>query len=130
MCALHAVLDLPDPEPVDWTTDPATWRRFEGSYRILNATASVTPAEVVLDGTSLTITFPDTPSPGNPTQPYSTTATQVLPATFVIDTDGNGSKESDITFIENLGAPDRPMWMRNRGFVGWRFARQDEVSSP
>jgi hypothetical protein len=45
---------------------------------------------------------------------------QVYRDTFLFDSDGDGSVETDITFCERGGKPGFTMWMRNRRAVGER----------
>ena len=116
-CIVDEVLE-PDPvEPEDLTTDPSTWGRYVGEYVLTETDGTSAPAQVYLDGSRLMASAED---PAQPGVFVTTELEQLYLDTFVFDSDGDGSPETDVTFCERKGAPGFNMWTRNRHAVGVR----------
>jgi len=116
-CIVDEVLE-PDPiDQPDLTTDPSTWGRYVGEYVVTETDGTSAPATVFMDGTRLMASIEDPSAPG---VTYTTELVQVYQDTFLFDSDGDGSVETDITFCEREGNPGFTMWMRNRQAVGER----------
>jgi CubicO group peptidase (beta-lactamase class C family) len=120
--AAYCIIDeILEPDPVDQpdlTTDPSTWGRYAGEYVITGTDGTSAPARVWVDGSSLMASIED---PAEPGVDYTAELYQVYQDTFVFDSDGDGSAETDITFCERKGSPGFTMWMRNRRAVGERL---------
>jgi CubicO group peptidase (beta-lactamase class C family) len=115
-CITDAVLD-PDPGPplVD-PADPSAWDRFEGSFEIFYQDGYPLLGEVILvDEGELGLYLWDPESPGEQFFELVHVGFDI----FLADFDGDGTPESDVTFIE-AGMPSRNNWFRNRIFVGGR----------
>ncbi len=66
----------------------------------------------------------------DPAEPASNVTQRLYQAfldTFVFDSDGDGSTETDITFCSTRGNPGFVKWMRNRRAVGERQNRPRTV---
>jgi len=114
-CITDAVLGLEDHDPIDGTTDPATWDFFAGSYDIVDVVGRRWTAEVTWTGTGLDLNL--IPQ-WNPEEAIESPLSQVFSRTFVADLDGDDVPDIDFTFIGNGGTPDPVIWMRNRQMVG------------
>jgi hypothetical protein len=133
LCAFEAVLGEERPEPLDYSTDPATWGRYAGDYHTVDNLWSPAlpdvpdeyPLLISHDPVSQTlrITFPEVPDPfAATTVVYSRTLHQQTFDTFLfeIGLPGQNTNPLDITFIEDPDEPGRFKWARNRFFVGTR----------
>jgi CubicO group peptidase (beta-lactamase class C family) len=115
-CITDAVLE-PDPGPplVD-PADPSAWDRFEGSWEIFYQEGYPLLGEVVLlDEEELGLYLWDPTTPGEQLFELEHVGFDI----FLADFDGDGTPESDVSFIE-AGMPSRNNWFRNRIFVGGR----------
>jgi len=116
-CIVNAVLD-PDPvEQPDLTTDPSTWRRYEGDYVMTETTGYKTHLQVFLDGDRLMSVVTD---PADPSFIYLTELFQAYLDTFRLDSNADGRADLDFTFCARGGKPGFQMWMRNSQIVGER----------
>lgn len=115
-CIADAVLDLDGPDPPDGTTDPATWAAFAGDYDLRDSVSRDWTAEVTWTGDGLDLDLVALWSPGD--MSYHVGMVQAYERTFVVDLDGDGTYETDFTFLGNGGVPDPVIWMRNRSLVG------------
>ncbi len=127
-CAVRAALgEEPQPDP-DRSTDPATWQRYTGVYKGLNVAGTEMSAIITHEGDHLLATLPDIIAPG---VPFTSTLQQAYFDTFAMDTDGDRSPDSPVTFINEgagpHGADDPPRWLRHRGFV---LSRQADLPDP
>ncbi len=121
-CIVDAVLDLPPSgPPTDHSTDPATWSKYRGWYDVVEgSTGNTWSAEVFVDDDRLwaTVAGPTVPDPHGVTVELH----QVYPETFVVDEDGDGAADVDLSFIASHGDPPRVLFVRNRQSVGTRRA--------
>jgi CubicO group peptidase (beta-lactamase class C family) len=111
------------PDPVDspeLSTDPATWGRYTGDYLFTQSDGLSSPGEVYLDGDRLMADIEDPDEPGTI---YTTELFQLYLDTFLFDSDGDGTVETDLTFCERAGSPGFTMWARNRYAVGEKELR-------
>ena len=123
-CIVDEVLEPSPVDPPDLSTDPSTWRSYVGDYVITDYLGSTAEATIYLDGDRLMGTFVD------PAEPASSATGQLYQAfldTFVFDSDGDGTTETDITFCSTRGNPGILKWMRNRRVVGERQNRPRTV---
>ena len=129
-CIVDAVLDLPPAgQPLDYSTDPGTWFKYVGTYDILeDGTTDVGRAQVFVDADRLwaTVTGPTIPEP----EGVTVELLQVYPETFVIDEDGDGAADVDLSFVANHGDPPRVEFLRNRHAVGTRRAEPRRAATP
>jgi CubicO group peptidase (beta-lactamase class C family) len=120
--AAHCIVDAAlEPDPVDapdLTTDPSTWKRFEGDYLLTEANGYQTNVRVYLSNDRLMALVTD---PADADWSYRTELVQLYLDTFALDSDGNGSLDMDFTFCPRKGEPGFRMWMRNRAAVGERM---------
>lgn len=119
-CIIRELLGLERPLYPDLTTDPQTWRRYQGIYLIRDEEGNLIPAAVVIKGKQLFVGF----SEEGGSDVSWIEAKQLYLDTFFIDFDGNGTVTNSletVTFIETKppGSP-RTMWIRNRSYVGDR----------
>jgi len=121
-CIVDMVLDLPPAgSPPDYSTDPATWPKYRGWYDVVEAaTGNTWSAEVFVDNDRLwaTVAGPTVPDPNGVTVELH----QAYPETFVIDEDGDGAADVDLSFVASHGDPPRILFVRNRQSVGTRRA--------
>lgn len=116
-CIVDAALAPVDDPPVDLHTDPAAWGPYEGRFAVEDTFGDTWEAQVHRDAQTLWITFTGMAPPQTT---YTTVMEQAFLSTFLIDGDGDGTAELDLTFIPARGLPARPMWLRNRNAVGTR----------
>jgi CubicO group peptidase (beta-lactamase class C family) len=116
-CIVDQVLEPVSVDPPDLSTDPSTWNRYLGDYVVTDSEGSATEAAVSLEGDRLMLTSADPAVPGS-------SATwrlyQAFLDTFVFDSNGDGSTESEVTFCSTRGTPGTLKWMRSRSRVGER----------
>jgi len=113
-CIVDEVLEPTPVDPPDLSTDPSTWERYVGDYVITDFEGTETEATVYLEGDRLMVSIVD------PEETGSWQLYQVFLDTFVYDSDGDGSTETDLTFCSTRGKPGIVRWMRNRRAVGER----------
>jgi len=116
-CIVDEVLEPTPVDPPDLFTDPSTWRRYVGDYVITDYAGTTTDATIHLEGDRLMVTIVD------PAVPASSTTWRLYQAfldTFVYDSDGDRTTETDFTFCSTRGKPGVLKWIRNRGAVGER----------
>ncbi len=124
-CIVDAVLEPQATPPVDYSTDPATWRRYAGTYRLLSDEGDAFDAVVrkTYDRFFMTIIDPDRQS-----VVFTTDLVQKYLDTFYVN-QGFGPLEPDltiqpaVTFITSDASGRNTMWIRNRGIVGERELR-------
>lgn len=116
-CIAEAALAPGDTTPPDLTTDPATWGPYTGRYRLVQIDGTIFDVEVGLRGSRLDITFR---KPDDPSFVYSTPLEQAYLDTFLMDGNGDGEVDTDLTFIPWRPAPGRFLWLRNRYLAGPR----------
>jgi len=114
-CITDAVLDPGSPPPPDPGIDPSTWRRFEGSYGAVQVDGTRFDTSVELRGEDLWITFT---KPGDPSFRYTTRLEPYAYDTFLMDGNGDGTVDLDLTFVAPPSAPHHTFWFRNRNLVG------------
>jgi hypothetical protein len=123
-CIVDAVLEPEPTPPVDYSTDPATWSRYAGFYRLLDDKGDAFDAEVTKTDDRFFITIID---PDRQTVIHSSGLVQKYLDTFYVDAGGFDSLEPDltiqpaVTFISRGTLGRRTMWLRNRGIVGERL---------
>ena len=116
-CIVDEVLE-PDPEePMDLTTDPSTWGRYQGDYLLTETDGTQWRVNISLQGDAL---VGSVESPGAPGEMLTAELQQLFLDTFLFDGDGDGTPETDLTFCDRKGGPGFTMWMRNRNAVGER----------
>ncbi len=122
--ALESVLGLRFEDPEDPTTDPATWERYAGAYRLRDEEGTPFFIHVAHEADALTATLMH-PELGLQVLPLE----QLYFDTFWFDLDGDGmpSLLEMMTFIEGPEGPAARMWIRNRVYVGKRFGRPARV---
>lgn len=116
-CIVDEVLDPNPVDPPDLSTDSSTWIRYVGDYVITDSVGTTTEATVYLEGNRLMGTFVD-PVVGGSSVTWR--LYQAFLDTFVYDSNGDGSTETDVTFCSTRGKPGILKWMRNRRAVGER----------
>jgi D-alanyl-D-alanine carboxypeptidase len=116
-CIVDEVLEPNPVDPPDLSTDSSTWIRYVGDYVVTDNLGSTTEATVYLEGDRLMGTFVD---PGEPASRATWRLYQAFLDTFVYDSNGDGSTETDLTFCSTRGNPGILKWMRNRRAVGER----------
>ena len=119
-CIVDEVLEPTPVDPPDLSTDPSTWTRYVGDYVITDYQGATMEATVYLDGDRLMGATADPTVPGSIA---TWRAYQAFLDTFVFDSDGDGTTETDITFCSTRGRPGIVKWMRNRRAVGERQNR-------
>lgn len=127
-CVMEKVLGLTSGAPPDVTTDPSLWHGFAGSYRGVDILNRPFTATVSLLASRLWVTINGLGSP----VPLSAVLIQQNPDVFLMDTDGDGIVDLDLTFIRSGGNGATTKYLRNRLFVGERLfqarRRIDRVS--
>jgi CubicO group peptidase (beta-lactamase class C family) len=119
VCIVDAVLEPADVDPPDYSTPPDSWRRYRGAYNAVDVYLRNINTRVTLEGEELMMHI----GPGSQyIEPTMTEAVQIFPDTFYIDSDGNGTLDTDFTFIEGEGTRQPVEWMRHRYLVGRRPA--------
>jgi CubicO group peptidase (beta-lactamase class C family) len=116
-CIVDAVLEPDEIEQPDLTTDPSTWRQYEGGFLMTEANGYQTHLRVYLDDDRLMALVTD---PADPSFSYLTELVQAYLDTFRLDSNADGSLDLDFTFCSRSGRPGFQMWMRNRQIVGER----------
>jgi CubicO group peptidase (beta-lactamase class C family) len=116
-CIVDEVLEPAPVDPPDLFTDPSTWKRYVGDYVITDSLGSTGEVSIYLEGDRLMGTFVD---PAEPASSATGRLYQAFLDTFVFDSDGNGTTETDLTFCSTGGKPGILKWMRNRRAVGER----------
>lgn len=122
-CALREGLALEPQPPVDFSTDPATWGKYAGSYEVLlGGDGRTFPAWVTWTGEGLDVVID---FPADIGGMLRTPLIQAYLDTFGMDWDADGVLDLAVHFIEHPrgGSPSSEIrWMRHRGFVGTRGA--------
>ena len=116
-CIVDAVLEPDEIEQPDLTTNPSTWRQYEGGFLMTEANGYQTHLRVYLDDDRLMALVTD---PADPSFSYLTELVQAYLDTFRLDSNADGSPDLDFTFCSRGGKPGFQMWMRNRQIVGER----------
>ena len=116
-CIVDAVLEPDAVDEPDLTTDPSTWKRYEGDYLMTESDGYQTDARVYLEDDRLMAAFVD---PAVPDMVYLTELVQGYLDTFLLDSNADGTPDMDFTFCSRKGEPGFMMWMRNRFVVGER----------
>ncbi len=113
-CALREVARVQPKSSAGLTTPPETWDVYEGTYAMMNQVFWDYTAEFRLVGDHLVMSYLDLGG--------AIPLVQVLPNTFMPDTDGDGSPDGsmDLTFIRDEAQPDDIDWARYRYLVGER----------
>ena len=120
-CIVDEVLEPVPVDPPDLSTDPSTWKRYLGDYVVTDSEGMTTEATVYLEGNRLMLTNVDPAAPGSS---VTWRLYQAFLDTFVYDSNGDGSTETDFTFCSTRGKPGILKWMRNRRTVGERQNKQ------
>jgi CubicO group peptidase (beta-lactamase class C family) len=124
-CIVDAVLEPEPTPPVDYSTDPVTWKRYAGSYRLMSDEGDVFDATVRKTAERFYLTIID---PDSQAVVYSSDLVQKYLDTFYVG-DGFDPLEPDltvrpaVTFINRVISGRGTMWIRNRGIVGDRMTR-------
>ena len=128
-CIVDEVLEPPPVQAPDLSTDPTTWTRYVGDYVVTDFEGTSTDATVYLDGNRLMTSIVDPENPGNI---VTERLYQFYLDTFVFDSDGDGTTDTDVTFIGTRGQKEIAKWTRNRLAVGERawIPRRDAVRRP
>jgi hypothetical protein len=116
-CIVDAVLEPNPVDEPDLTTDPSTWKRYEGDYLMTETNGYQTDVRVYLEGDRLMAAVVD---PAVPDLVYFTELVQAYLDTFFLDSNADGTPNMDFTFCSRRGEPGFMMWMRNRFAVGER----------
>lgn len=116
-CVMEKVLGLTSGAPPDVTTDPSLWHGFAGTYHGKDILERPFTAVVSLSASKLWMTVNGL---GSPT-PFSASLTQQNPDVFLMDVNGDGIPDQDITFIRSGGSGATTKYLRNRLFVGERL---------
>jgi CubicO group peptidase (beta-lactamase class C family) len=120
-CIVDAVLEPEEVPPPDGTTSPDAWRPFRGGYDGIDVYIQNVGSRVWIEDEELMIQI----GPGsNYIDAVKAEALQIYPHTFVIDTDGDGIRETDFTFIKGDAPPGTVDWLRHRYLVGKRPAER------
>jgi len=123
-CIVDEVLEPVPVDPPDLSSDPSTWKRYLGDYVVTDSEGMTTEATVYLEGDRLMLTNVDPAAPGSS---VTWRLYQAFLDTFVYDSNGDGSTETDFTFCSTRGKPGILKWMRNRRAVG---ERQNKPRTP
>ncbi len=116
-CIVDEVFGTPGAEPLDLSSNPELWPRFVGRYPGRDSIGSALDAVVTLVDGDLAVDLV------NPDNPLDHLAAPLVPAfwnTFVIDYEGDGVYDLDLTFHLGEGTPGRVEWLVNRSWVGAR----------
>lgn len=116
-CIVDAVLDPNPGDEPDLTTDPSTWKRYEGDYLMTETDGYQTDFRVYLEDDRLMAAIVD---PTVPNVVYLAELVQTYLDTFLLDLNADGRPDADFTFCSRRGEPGFMMWMRNRRGVGER----------
>jgi hypothetical protein len=116
-CIVDAVLDPNAVDEPDLTTDPSTWKRYEGDYLMTETDGYQTDFRVYLEDDRLMAAIVD---PTVPNVVYLAELVQTYLDTFLLDLNADGRPDADFTFCSRRGEPGFMMWMRNRFAVGER----------
>jgi len=116
-CVVDAVLEPAAVPRPDLTTDPSTWRQYEGDYLMTEANGYQTHLRVYLDDDRLMAAVTD---PADPSFFYRTELVQAYLDTFLLDSNDDGRTDLDFTFCSRRDKPGPRMWMRNHQIVGER----------
>ncbi len=116
-CVVDEILRPQEVVPPPYTTDPATWTRYTGAYRLMDYLGNELEAEVFLDGDRLMATFRGFEPAGDT---YTTRLWQSALDTFVFDADGDGAVDLDATFVRSAPVAAKTRWLRHRYVVGER----------
>ena len=143
LCAAKVLLQLPTPDPQDYSTSPDTWTPFTGHYHILDTAITwdrTSPrgvydleGQVTLNDRQLRLTFPELTETPTSTVPFSRSLIQAFLNTFIVDFNDNKKPDDglDVTFITDPKQPGHATWMRDRLFVGmWEKDRLRPVLLP
>ncbi len=123
-CIVEATFSVaPDPLP-HRTTDPATWRRYEGRYLTYDEDGSPLTIDVGLLGDRLLATVTD---PTDVLPQLTVRAYQLDLDLFGLDLDGDGLSDLAVNFVAGGGQAPYPMWLVNRSFVGIRHPTPVEL---
>jgi CubicO group peptidase (beta-lactamase class C family) len=128
-CAMLTMMGEEPDTPPDYSTDPETWGRYVGDYAGLAVDGSTIRLAVTQPtSTTLLATFPDVEiAPG---VAYTSTLTQYVLDTFVLDTNADGQPDSDVTFLAHPDEPEETYWVRNRSFVLTRQVSSHAIYLP
>lgn len=116
-CVTTRVLSLTSGAPPNVTTDPSKWGGFAGTYRGSDVLGR--PFEIAVSRTGSQLLARIT-GLGAPT-PVTLPLTQQNPDVFLLDGDGDGIAELELTFARSGGSGAQTRWLRNRRFVGERI---------
>ena len=119
-CIVDEVLEPIPVDPPDLSTDPSAWKSYVGNYVVTDFEGATAEATVYLEGDRLMLTNVDPAEPGSS---VTWRLYQAFLDTFVYDSNGDGSTETDFTFCSTRGKPGILKWMRNRRAVGERQNR-------
>ena len=118
-CITTRVLGLTSGAPPNRTTDPSKWDGFVGTYRGSDVLGRPFEIAVSRGGSQLSVRITGLGAPFPVTLPL----TQQNPDVFLIDADGDGNADLDLTFVRSGGGGAQTRWLRNRQFVGERIGR-------
>jgi CubicO group peptidase (beta-lactamase class C family) len=110
-CIVNRVLSPPSTPAPDMTTDPATWKRYEGDYLTTEFDGTQYEGTVYLSDGQL---FMRGDKPDSPGEEVTARLHQAYLDTFLFDGNGDGTPNVDVTFCEQRGNPGFTMWLRNR----------------
>jgi len=116
-CIVDAVLEPDTVDEPDLTTDPSTWKRYEGDYLMTETDGYQTDFRVYLENDRLMAAIVD---PAVPNVIYLAELVQTYLDTFLLDLNADDRPDADFTFCSRSGEPGFMMWMRNRRGVGER----------
>jgi CubicO group peptidase (beta-lactamase class C family) len=116
-CIVDEVLEPDSSDPPDYSTDPATWIVYTGSYEFMDDEGDDFQADVELVDDRLFVVFPN---PVNPASPTRKELTQLYLDTFSMEAFVDGERDFELTFINRNTIGMQKMWLRNQWFVGLR----------
>ena len=116
-CIVDNVFGTPGEPAPDLSPDPSRWPGFVGEYEGLDAVGNPVVMEISLEGSSLQCELYDLRDPGDRLEVPMTAA---FWDTFVVDLDGDGVFDLDLTFHTDPGTPGRVSFLVNRVWVGAR----------
>ncbi|MFN2114113.1 MAG: serine hydrolase domain-containing protein [Anaerolineae bacterium] len=122
-CAVEAYLHPSDGPPVACDQERDEWREYAGDYVGRDNRGRTMDEEVVWggDGLSMTIAYESGTVVTTPLTQTCNDYRNYSPSSFWVDTNGDGSQDQVVTFIDDSREPG-VMWLRNRFFVGRRDA--------
>ncbi len=126
-CITDAVLDPGVTDPPPPVGDPSSWRRYEGEYGAVQVDETRFETKVELSGDVLWITFT---KPSDPSFRYRTRLEPYGWNTFLMDGNGDGTVDMDLTFLAPPSTPTHTFWFRNRNIVGTRHGGGREAQRP